>query len=165
MDEIWAEIDDFPGYSVSSLGNVVNNQSGHVLTRSVNQNQVLYVGLARDRQKCQRSVAVLVANAFLPEPKESHFDTPTHLDGDRMNCYADNLVWRPRWFAIRFHRERLDPPFPNWRQAIRVVETGEVFPTPEECARKYGLLAKDIHLAIMNEDFVFPTWFEFEWVK
>lgn len=90
-----------------------------------------------------------------------HFDTPVHLDGDRENCAIQNLMLRPRWFAIMFHKECRMRPFPNWRQPLEIVQTGEVFHTVEDCSQTHGVLQKEIHLNINTDRTVFPYYWNF----
>lgn len=155
--EEWAPVDDFPGYSVSSLGRVKNDDRDRVLTRLVNQHGIVHVGMVRDRLQYKRGVAVLVARSFLPPPYPETFDTIIHLDGDRVNNEFTNLMWRPRWFAIAYHKQ-----FGNDEMAYPVpiedVKTGERFKNSIQAAMRYGLLDKEILTATLNRTYVWPTY-------
>lgn len=169
MRQEWRRIDDFDGYDVSEDGDVYNSFNEKLLTKTINQQGIPTVALVKDfidGKQRRRSVPLLVAKAFLPDPPSEHFNTPIHLDGDRSNCRANNLTWRPRWFAIKYHQERCIEPFPNWVRPFEVIETGEIFDHPKPCAIRYGLLEGTdlgIHNAIVNEKFVFPTGFHLRW--
>lgn len=156
----WVRIPWFPGYSISDTGFVRNDNSGRTLARLVNQNGVVYVGLMRDGRQFKRSIAPMVAGAFLPLPTHPYhrrtFDTPIHRDGDSKNNHVDNLLWRPRWFAVKYHKQFGAPPR-GFRVPIAEVETGEEFPTSWEAAVKYGLLDYELGLAIVNGQGVWPT--------
>lgn len=165
MMEEWSLIPEFPGYSVSNLGYVQNNHTGRTMARSLVQYGMPTVAMMYEGKQYRRSIATLVARAFLDPPPRSDFNTPIHLDGDRKNCQADNLMWRPRWFAICFHMEHANPPFPDWRADIRLVETGEPFEHISEPAHKYGLLQRDIHQSIVNGVAVFPYGFNFTLIE
>src|SRR3954452_2344535 len=122
----WVPIRGFPGYSVNPLGQVRNDSTDRILNTRINQYGVPYVGMMREFRQCIRSLPLLVATAFLPEPNEI-FDTPINLDGDRSNCNVDNLMWRPRWYAIYYvnqFKERYVNPI---EAPVRAVETEEVF--------------------------------------
>lgn len=160
--EEWREVEDFPDYYVSTYGDVRSGISDRLLTQSLVQYNMPTVGLMRDGRQYRRSTAILVAQAFLPPPERDDFNTPIHLDGYRVNCRADNLAWRPRWFAINYHNERKRPPFPNWKQRFLLVETGEVFDHPSEAATKYGILERDIRKSIRSGVVVFPHWYRFQ---
>lgn len=155
-EEEWHKIPLFPGYSVSDAGFVRNDETGYCLTRFKNQSGVAYVGLTQDRKLRNRSVALLVAEVFLPHHQFSAFDTPINLDGDRMNAHVRNLMWRPRWFAVRYHQQfigdRRDYP-----RAITEMETGEEFDSSWHAAMKFGLIARDVMVATLNGMRVWPT--------
>lgn len=158
--EDWAPIEEFPGYSVSSQGRVRNDNFERVLTRLVNQHGIVHVGLVKGRLQYKRGVALLVARSFLPEPFPETFDTVIHLDGDKLNCRAENLMWRPRWFAIRFHQQfaRDEMAFPV---PIEEIKTGERFKNSRHAVMRYGLLDKEIRTAVAAQTYVWPTYQRF----
>jgi hypothetical protein len=160
MKEQWKTIRDFPEYSVSNFGEIRSNKSGRILSTSPNQFGVVQVGLMRDGVQYHRSVPLLVAKEFLPI-KPGPFDTPINLDGDRNNNHIDNLVWRPRWFAIKFNRQFRYPSDMRVDRSIVDIKTGEVSVNSLECAKRYGLLEEEIAIAIMNKTYVWPTYQEF----
>lgn len=168
MLENWLPIERAPNYVLSTLGNVESTKTGRPIIPSMNQQGVEKITLYQDRQYITMGVALLVAQTFLPEPQRDDFTTPIHLDGDRTNCSVDNLMWRPRWFAIKYHQERRKEPFPKWARPFELVDTGEVFDHPRDCAILYGLLETSdygIHSCIMNCDRrTFPYGFSFAWL-
>jgi NUMOD4 motif len=164
MSELWSTIESFREYSVSNFGNVRSNKSGRVLSTSPNQFNVVQVGLMKDGVQYHRSVPLLVAKAFLPV-KPGPFDTPINLDGDRSNNHVDNLVWRPRWFAIKYNRQFRHPSDMRIDRPISDVKSGEVSPNSLECAKRYGLLEEEIAIAIMTKTYVWPTYQEFRVVQ
>lgn len=161
--EVFHKIDGFPGYSVSIWGRVRNDKNGRIMALFRNQQGIINVGLTRDRVQYKRSLALLVARAFLPKPSVPNFNTPIHLDGDQSNCRVDNLMWRPRWFAVKYHQQFLYRPKrrPN-RRPIRDVRTGETFKSAWAAATTFGLLERDILLAMHNKTYVPPTFQVFE---
>lgn len=160
MQEEWLPIDEFPDYVVSNYGSIRNALTGRFMKLSPVQYGMPTVAMMFDGHQSRRSVAGLVANAFIPKPRED-FNTPIHLDGDRKNCRIDNLMWRPRWFAVNYHTELRKQPFDDWSDDIRLVQTGEVFEHPMEPAMKYGLLQREIHQSIVNQRVVFPHGYTF----
>lgn len=164
--EEWKPIFAFPNYVVSSLGRVMNQDTGKLMTQNKTQFGLPYVGLTKSKVQFRRLVVVLVANAFVPLPTHRNlevlqtFDTPINLDGDRTNNRSDNLAWRPRWFAIMYHKQ-----FHNNERGFNVpiyeVNTGEEFNTSWEAAIKYGLIDKEILLASINRTYVWPTFQQF----
>jgi hypothetical protein len=164
MDEQWAPIDHFEGYSVSNYGRVRTDKSGRILALNENQYGLVQVGLMRDGEQKHRSVPLLVAKAFILQPR-GHFDTPINLDGDRHNNHIENLAWRPRWFAIKYNQQ-FRYPYENPILAPVVnLETGEVSENSFECAKRYGLLEKDLVLSILNRTYTSITFQEFGLVE
>lgn len=161
----YKKIDDFPGYSVGDDGTVWNDQKKRQVQPSVNQQGIPHVALGMGHgQQRRRSVAPLVAEAFLPPPNMPHFDTVINLNGDRFDCRARNLAWRPRWFAIKYHQQ-----FTNnqrgYRVPIRDKETGVVYDTSWEAAKIHGLIDREILIATQNRTAVFPTYQMFEVIE
>lgn len=162
--EAWVDLDDFPGYAVSTHGRVMNKSTELIKIATENQQGIVSVNLVRDHIQCRRSVAVLVANTFLPDHMNHRFDTPIHLDGDRLNCAVSNLAWRPLWFARQYHTQLRSPVQEEWRGTIELMDTGEVFEDIRECSTKYGLLEKEIILSAHTQTPVFPTMHSFRLV-
>lgn len=163
MVEEWRQVHDFPEYSVSNYGNVRRDENQRNLRVYPNQYGVCCVGLVRGGVQYNRSVSLIVARAFIPQPKDT-YDTPINCDGDRFNNHIDNLLWRPRWFAIQYNRQFRDPyPYPINRP-IREVKTGAEFPNSFSCAQTFGLLERDVVLSILNYTVTWPTLQVFETV-
>lgn len=162
MRERWVQIEDFPKYLVSDHGRVMNQDTETIKIPSANQQGIPNVNLSRMGLQCRRSVALLVANAFLDPPIRESFDTPINLDGDRFNNHVDNLMWRPLWFARRYHTQFRRPPAFGYTGKIELIDTEEVFDNVRQAAMKYGLLEKEIVLGAHNKTPVFPMWFFFQ---
>jgi hypothetical protein len=162
--ERWKPIENFPGYSVSDHGDIRADKSGRILALSENQFGLLQVGMMRDGTQKHRSVPLLVAKAFIPQPTDA-FDTPINLDGDRHNNHVNNLAWRPRWFAIKYNQQFKYPyEFPIEAPIID-TETEEISLNSFECAKRYGLLEQDLVLSIVNNTYVWPTYQVFSVVE
>lgn len=153
---MWKAIPAFPDYEINEVGDVRRIKTGRIVRPTVNQQGNAMIGLSRDGEQYKRSLALLVALAFLGEPVNYRFDTPIHVDGNKLNCRADNLMWRPRHFAVRYHRQ-----FHNDERGFKVpiieVNTREEFPTSWDAAVKYGLIDKEILISVINRTVVFPT--------
>lgn len=160
----WVPVESFPGYSVNPLGEVRKDTSERVLHPRINQYGVPYVGLMREWKQHIRSLPRLVARTFLTTPNEI-FDTPINLNGDRTDCRVDNLMWRPRWYAVRYvnqFEERYDNPIDS---EVRAADTGEMFPDSLSAACRYGLLEREVVLSILNQTLAWPTYQQFELVE
>lgn len=154
--EYWHHIHDFPGYVVSNLGNVKNEETGHRLALLRNQGGVINVGLTKDRVQHKRGVALLVARAFLEAPEFDSFNTPINLDGDRSNNRAENLAWRPRWFAIKYFHQFEEAPV-CLAHPLEDVVTGKRYETSWMAAITHGLLHRDLVLSALGYTPVWPT--------
>lgn len=164
MNELWVPIDEFPDYSVSNYGQVRTDKTGRILSLSQTQFGLVNVGMMRDGVQYHRSVPLLVAKAFLPI-RPGPFDTPINLDGDRHNNRVDNLVWRPRWFAVKYNRQFRYPYHNPINAPLVDTKTGETSPNSFECSKRYGLIEEDLVMSIMNRTYVWPTYQEFRLLR
>jgi hypothetical protein len=161
MEELWRKIPKFENYSVSNHGRIRNDVTDRIMALGENQFGVVKVGMMREGKQYDRSVSLLVAKAFLGEPRFETFDSAINLDGDRHNNHVDNLVWRPRWFAAKYNRQFREPykfPIPN---KIEDMDSGEISENSWHCATRYGLLEQDLVLSIFNRTYVWPTYQQF----
>lgn len=159
--EQWEPVMGFPGYSVSPLGQVRNDATGRLLDVRFNQYGVAYVGLTREWRQHIRSLARLVARAYL-DPPDRIFDTPINLNGDRSDCSADNLAWRPRWYAVKYVRqfkERYSNPI---NEPVKVRGEAKRYPNSLAAAIEFGLLEKEVVLSVLNMTPAWPTYQQFE---
>jgi hypothetical protein len=164
-EEDWRPVEGFPGYSVNPLGQVRRDSTQRILTTRFNEYGVPYVGLMRDWQQCIRSLPRLVARAFLPIPSDI-FDTPIQLDGDRSNCRVDNLMWRPRWYAVLYNNQFTKGRYENPIDApVHAVHEQEQFPNSLAAACRYGLLEREVVLSVLNRTHTWPTYQYFELVE
>jgi len=143
-------------YSVSSFGRVYNKDTDRMMSLSKNQQGFLKVSLITDqRERVTLQVNRLVAHFFLPGFTEI-FNTPIHLNGNRDHIFVKNLMWRPRWFALSYHRQ-----FDHNRYLIddplEEIDTGEIFEGSRPVIRRYGLLERDIVQDLVNQRGVFPN--------
>ena len=151
MSERWHELDEFPDYAISSLGSVHNIKTGMPRKTSINQQGIVKISLYIGRELITRSVAVMVAEAFC-EGQSEFFNTPIHLDGDRENCRADNLMWRPRWFAVQYHRQFQSPEFHASDVHIVDVDTGKEYYSAKEACVDLGLYYNDVYRSYIHEE-------------
>src|SRR5688572_8496873 len=122
MDELWAEIPSFEQYGISNYG-AVRNPRGRYLSAGRNQGGIAYVTLYKEGRPFNRALSPIVAGAFLEPPQHHSWETPIHLNGNRADVTAWNLMWRPRWFAIDYHQQIMQYADPF--DYIRDVATGE----------------------------------------
>jgi hypothetical protein len=159
--ERWLEIFEFPGYSISDQGRVRNDITGRIMVMVRNQAGVLMVGLVRDGVQYKRAIAKLVADRFLPHNTLETFDTPMHLDGDRDNCSVRNLVWRPRWYVLKYQQQ-----FETYRQPYidrKIIDqaTGDIYANSWEAAIANGLREFEVAKSVYEEAKAWPTYQQF----
>ena len=112
MEEEYKPVPEFEGlYEISNFGNirrcqktvsyVVHRQRGSRIQTStfqvmplrmqVNSTGDTYVQLRKDNKSYGRCVHLLVAKVFVPNPENKK--CVLHLDNNKSNNRADNLVW------------------------------------------------------------------------
>lgn len=153
--EDWRPIVEFPAYNVSDQGRVANSKTGRIMKLIENQKTILYVGLFDGERQHNRTVSKLVADAYLAAPPLRTFDSIINLDADRHNNFAENLMWRPRWFALRYHSQFIHRAGPG--KPVADMETGEQYMNVWEAAMTHGLLVNDIVQSMQNQTIVWPT--------
>ena len=144
--DIWKTVSDNPLYEVSTKGHIRRigqDKEKHLRSDARGYLAVdLYQGGNRETKKVHR----LVAEAFIPNPEDK--SQINHIDGNKMNNSVSNLEWvTPKENAEHACKNGIAKPSygmsgkknPNaGRKGIpfEIVETGEVFRTAEECAKK-----------------------------
>lgn len=91
MKEKWKKVQNYGSYSVSSYGNVRNDETGTIRKQNKNGSGYLCVTIWRDGTPRTLVVHRLVANAFLKNPHNK--PCINHKDGDRTNNNIHNLEW------------------------------------------------------------------------
>ena len=89
----WEIIEEFPSYSISENGEVVNNVTG-LNMKPYKINGYLRVGFYKDGKKYNKAVHRLVALAFLLNPENK--PTIDHIDRVKTNNNVENLRWATR---------------------------------------------------------------------
>lgn len=148
-------IPEFVLYAVSNYGRVLNLKTDREMTYSPTQYGELTVGLMKNGKQRRRSVKRLVAETWVPG-QSLHFDTPIQLDGNRANLHHSNIVWRPRWFAWKYHQQ-FDW-MPEWVKLGPIIDhvTGRYHENILQCVVTTGTLYEDIRKSIDYGTPVFP---------
>lgn len=124
---------------VSTNGRVLSYKSGkrHELKPSDNGRGYLTVSIGA---RNPRYVHDLVAETFIPNP--NGYTEVNHIDGNKKNNHVSNLEWCTRHDNL-MHACRMG--LNESQKPVRIVETGEVFRSQNECARYIGGSASGIH--------------------
>lgn len=153
--DTWTDVADFPLYEVSDGGEIRNKRTGRVLRQFDNGRDSLYVTLSESGRQYTRSVRRLVAVAFLGDPMNDDVAIP--IDGDHHNNRADNLVWKPMWFAVKMKRQQRRTR-PVYDFQIREVRTGRIFENSREASEVLDILEDDIVLRVDIGQRMEPVW-------
>lgn len=102
MNEIWKDIDGYEGlYQVSNLGRVKSLNYNHTRKEKIlkfgkisKNRDYLQVNLCKNGKVKRHLVHILVAQAFIPNPK--NLPQVNHKDEDKTNNCVDNLEWISR---------------------------------------------------------------------
>lgn len=83
--EIWKNIPELPGYSVSNKGRIKKDSTGQIMVQSKNGGYC--------RITISKHIHRLVASAFLDKPTDNAKCWVDHIDGNRSNNDVSNLRW------------------------------------------------------------------------
>lgn len=87
----WDTVSGFPEYEISSTGLIRNRRTGHIKTPYVGKRGYPVVSLQRNGKQYLRTVHILMARTFIPNPYNK--TQVNHIDGDKTNYALSNLEW------------------------------------------------------------------------
>ena len=132
-EELWKEWPRDPRIKVSNKGNVVSYKRGVRSPLKIVHNNCGYQRVGACHGSPQY-VHRMVAETWIDNP--NHYEQVNHINGNKDDNRVENLEWVTRSQNIR-HSMRI-----GLRKAIgtpiRIVETGEVYESISECARRIG---------------------------
>ena len=94
MQEEWKPIKGYVGvYEISNIGRVKRINGGKISIKKLNPSieKYIFVGLSKNGIKKVTRVHVLVAEAFIPNPKKKPYIN--HIDNNPSNNKVSNLEW------------------------------------------------------------------------
>lgn len=117
-NEIWKDVKGYEGYyQVSNMGRVKSmrvlktpkngvkcRKNAFLSTKTTHDKQYVLVALCRDGEKNHIQVHRLVAEAFIPNPK--NLPCVNHKDENPSNNRADNLEWCTSEYNFQYSIER-----------------------------------------------------------
>lgn len=117
MDEKWLPVPEVPAYQVSTLGRIKHNDRMlDPAPRKTDGYVIVTLSLGARRKRIDRPVHVLVAKAFLPNPK--NLPVVNHKNWSRSDNRADNL----EWVSIRENRIKWSPNASPGKRGRRVIQ-------------------------------------------
>jgi len=90
MKEIFKKLKNYPNYSISNFGNIINDNNGRLLKIRLS-NGYNRVRLYDKNVGKNYFVHRLVAEYFLPNPDNK--PQINHIDGNKLNNHISNLEW------------------------------------------------------------------------
>ena len=120
MEEIFKDIEGFPGYYISNLGNIMSRKRGetHILSQIRSKYGYQEIMFYQNKKMHTLYVARLVLAAFKGYPADPWLCFAHHIDGDKSNCRLDNLEW-----LICETTDEYDPTKSHRRGVLRPDET------------------------------------------
>jgi len=150
-DPVWASVNGYKNYDVSSRGVVLSRKTGRALYQTETKCGYLQVHLWNNG-KCRNTlVHRLVAEAFVPNPDRK--PQVNHKNGDKSDNRADNLEWvtasenqRHRYGALGKKKTTWNVAAANdaWRKPVMCIETGEIFKSIKAGAESRGMNASTL---------------------
>ncbi len=99
--EIWRDIPRYEGlYKVSSVGNVKSVKTGRLRKIQKDRNGYRNIRLYKDGRYYTEMVHRLVAEAFIPNPK--NLPEINHIDEVKWNNRVNNLEWCTRIYNMNY---------------------------------------------------------------
>lgn len=158
MPEIteWLEIPHFENYEISNTGRVRRTRPKlqHIKTFPLNDGSI-GVKLYGDGRYYQHLVRRLVAAMFC-EQRHNLDDSVIHIDGDKTNCYAENLAWRPRWFAWKYTAQFSTQFDKAWQRPVLNIDTGMIFNTICDAGFNDVALWEEILMSTVDGRLAYP---------
>ena len=136
VEKRWKILDEFPDYRVSTNGEIESRKSGvWKPLKQTNRNGYLKVNLCNHSGVHSINVNNLVWDAFIGRPDGYIYN---HKNGIKSDNRVENLEPSTQ-SENRLHAYRTGLQNPAYNQPrsipVRIVETGEVFPSTHACAR------------------------------
>jgi hypothetical protein len=148
--EIFVDIKFNNRYEVGSYGTVRNKKTGAIvkprLTRMGIEMLTLSSGTAT-----YHYVRRLVAEHFISNPKK--YECVAHIDGNRLNSRADNLIWCNMSYIKSFHKSK--------RFQIKIKGVNGLFRNVSDCAKFFNV-SNDVIKKIIEGNEVHNS-FNIEW--
>ena len=138
--EVWKPLRNFPSYNGSSEGRIMNIRTQHILKPYVNEKGQATVCLRKNNRRYRVRVHRIIAETFFgvnPGMDVRHKDT------NRLNNNINNLEWCTKQETIEDMRNN-DRDKSSKCTPVRVVETGDIYESVSDCAKKTGCCRSDI---------------------
>lgn len=157
FEETWENIFDFPDYMISNYGCVYNRRTNREMSISKTNHGHLKVALVNETGRHTLSVARLVAESFVKAPNPM-CDSTIVLNGDMSDIKANNLAWRPQWFAWKYTRQLKTQKLIYYvNLPVQNLYDGKIYSCVVDAGVSEGLLFADIWRSTHSNNQVYPT--------
>jgi len=162
--EVWAPIEGFPDYEVSTFGRVKSYKRKEPIILKLSLNKGYYhVNLLLNGVRKTINIHRLVGKTFISNPE--NLLEINHIDENKLNNHADNLEWCSRSYNINYgsRTKKAAKKLSNTltekgtfdrikKQSIPIkcLETGQVFYSMGEAARQLNIYKTKISQCIRN---------------
>ena len=131
----------YDNYAISNYGNVKNIKTNKIIKQFEDQDGYMKVSLWNNGKGKTFKIHRLVALYFIENENEEYIYV-NHKDGNKKNNNVRNLEWCTRSANLA---HACETGLNVSQKPIRIVETGEIFRSQNECARRIGGAASGIH--------------------
>lgn len=151
----WADIPGRPNHQASIDGRIRNKRTGRVLKGTINSSGYVTVALDHnDHSMAHR----LICETFYGPPGEGQTQV-NHIDCNRQNNHVLNLEWCTPSENLKwaYFRGELNPMIGLERarevniKPVRIVETGQVFASLQDCADYLGVTRGNVSRVLTGE--------------
>lgn len=104
MIKIWKELDGYPNYKISNMGEIYSVRYKRLLNPSMDKNGYLVVTLMFNKKRKTFFVHRLVAKTFLENP--NNLPTVNHKDENKQNNRVDNLEYMTFKDNVRYSQSK-----------------------------------------------------------
>ena len=146
---MWKVIEEFPNYSVSTNGEIKNNNTQKLLSIAYNQDGYAIVQLWKNGKGYMRRVHRLVLITFMPIDNSEKYEV-NHNDCNTKNNHLDNLEWCTSQENIQY-RLKLNHKRKKSVQVKYITGEIQVFNSVLECAKYFKVDPKAIEHYIKNK--------------
>ena len=158
-EEIWKDIKGYEKlYQVSNLGRVrsfprkyANYGNEIKILKGLNNRGYLRVSLSKNGKCKMFSIHRLVAEAFIPNP--NNYSCVNHKDENPSNNNVKNLEWCSINYNCNYgnrNKKIAEKQKSINNKLIKCIETGKIYLSLNECARKMNIKAPNIWASMNN---------------
>lgn len=154
-DAYWADIEGHPRHQVSLRGDIRHKYKKNILKPHIDKDGYCRMSLGSvDNVPVHR----IVCSTFYGPPSGDNYQV-NHIDTNRQNNHVLNLEWTTPSENIKWgvQKGNVDPLKASKCAAevnpkpVRIIETGETFPSVKACAEHFGVRPTNISRVIVGQ--------------